>query len=144
MTFLSGELQVSERRTRLPPWCPSLSAIQRVRTGKHIGRERTRPGQRARSASHLPPLPHQTHYCATAHTDDSLFQNDLLNICCPLPAWFPVPEGKEVKKREKDTTRKHHPLSDKTQNLTKETRRRRVNWILCSGRQVSLETRNLS
>lgn len=68
------------------------------------------------------------------YTDNSLFKNDLLE---PLTAWFLPPEGKKVK-------RKKEKLTDKTQTWTKETRMQCSNWILGGGRQVSLETNNLS
>lgn len=56
--------------------------------------------------------------------------------CHPLTAWFPAPEGKEVKKKKK--------IDKQIQNLTKETRMQCLNQILCAGQQVFLETNNLS
>lgn len=92
----------------------------------------------ALSLPHLPSLRHKTHHSEKPAPRQFLIQKWPFKTCHPLTAWFPAPEGKEVKKKKKKK------IDRQIQNLTKETRMQCLNWILCGGRQVSLETNNLS
>lgn len=90
------------------------------------------------SSPHLPSLKHKTHHSEKPARRQFLIQKWLFKTCHPLTVWLPAPEGKEVKKKKKKK------IDRQMQNLTKETRMQCLNWILCGGRQVSLETNNLS
>ena len=92
------------------------------------------------SAGALPWLKHTKH--STLEKKKCLHRQFFIQkwpfrTCRPLTAWFLPPEGKKVKRKKKK-------LTDKTQTWTKETRMQCSNWILGGGRQVSLETNNLS
>lgn len=73
------------------------------------------------------------------HTDNSSFKNDLLDPVILSLAGFYL--QKEKSEEEEEGIKN---LTDKMQTLTKETRMQCLNWILGGGRQVSLETNNLS
>lgn len=106
--FLFGEFKVQERPTFLLPQFIIDSEASYVKAWKLNGKELSdRSGLQECAILYpsQPPLTHTKHTTVQkVHTDNSSFKNDLLNICCPLTAWFPAPEGKEVKKKDENKT----------------------------------------
>lgn len=116
VTFLFGKLKVQKRPTFLSPqfisnWgflCKSLEL-----SGRELS---DRSGQQECSVLYLPAsLPafaqtYKTHHCAQTTHRQFFIQKWPFKTCHPLTAWFPAPEGKEVKKQKKNTIRQNAEL----------------------------------